>query len=297
MTFVTSRARIARRLPQRAGEHIEPMEADERHATIDGIRSRWLERGEGPAVVLVHGIPTSPALWRHVLPLIDGARLLAWEMVGYGRSWDVAPGVDISVKAQAGHLHRWLDELGIERALLVGHDLGGGVCQIAAVDQPDRCAGLVLTNSIGYDSWPIPMVRALQRVRGGTAQLTPRLFKPLLAGFLRPGHDDRARARESFEAHWPGYAHRRGPAAFARQVRSLRTEDTLEVADRLPRLDARAAVVWGAADQFQTIEYGRRLAGDLGARITEIPGGRHFVPEDHPHDVAAAVTAVVAAAG
>jgi pimeloyl-ACP methyl ester carboxylesterase len=39
------------------------------------------------------------------------------------------------VKAQAGHLHRWLDELGIERTVLVGHNLGGGVCQIAAVDR------------------------------------------------------------------------------------------------------------------------------------------------------------------
>lgn len=204
--------------------------------------------------------------------------------------------MDISVKAQAAHLHRWLDDLGIKRAVLVGHDLGGGACQIAAVNRPDRCAGLVLTNSIAYDSWPIPMVRALQRVRGGTARLAPWLFKPLLAGFLRPGHDDQARARESLGAHWPGYAHPRGPAAFARQVRSLRTEDTVEVAGRLRQLDVPAAVVWGAADQFQKVEYGRRLAADLHAQITEIPGGKPFVPEDHPSEVADAITAVVAAA-
>jgi len=271
------------------------MDAEERSATIGATPMRWHERGHGPVVVLVHGIPTSPALWRHVLPLVSDARLLAWEMVGYGRSWDVGPHVDISVKAQAGHLHRWLDELDVDRAVLVGHDLGGGVCQIAAVGRPERCAGLVLTNSIAYDSWPIPMVRALRRVRGGTARLPSRLFKPLLAGFLHPGHDDRARARESVGAHWPGYAHPRGPAAFARQVRSLRTEDTLEVADRLPQLDVPAAVVWGAADQFQKVEYGRRLAADLHAQITGIPGGKHFVPEDHPHEVADAVTAVVAA--
>jgi pimeloyl-ACP methyl ester carboxylesterase len=268
------------------------MEPIERSATVDAIRMRWLESGEGPTVVLVHGIPTSPALWRHVLPLVDGARLLAWEMVGYGQSWDAPPDVDISVKAQAGHLDRWLDELGIERAVLVGHDLGGGVCQIAAVSRPDRCAGLVLTNSIGYDSWPIPMVRALQRVRGGTARLPAAVMKPLFAGFLYPGHDDRARARESVRAHWAGYGHARGPAAFARQIRSLRTEDTLAVADRLPRLDVAAAVVWGAADQFQKVEYGRRLAADLDASITEIAGGKHFVPEDHPREVADAIRAV-----
>jgi len=117
------------------------MDAEERRATVDGTPMRWLERGQGPVVVLVHGIPTSPALWRHVLPLIGDARLLAWEMVGYGGSWDVGPHVEISVRAQAGHLHRWLDELRVDRAVLVGHDLGRGVCQIAAVNRPDRCAG------------------------------------------------------------------------------------------------------------------------------------------------------------
>lgn len=58
----------------------------ERTLEIDGLRHRWLDTGEGPAVVLVHGIPTSPARWRHVVPQLTGARLLAWEMIGYGLS-------------------------------------------------------------------------------------------------------------------------------------------------------------------------------------------------------------------
>jgi pimeloyl-ACP methyl ester carboxylesterase len=79
-------------------------------------------------------------------------------------------------------------------------------------------------------------------------------------------------------------------------VRSLRTGDTLEVADRLRELEVPAAVVWGVADQFQKVEYGRRLAADLRAQMTEIPGGKHFVPEDHPREVADAVSAVLATA-
>ena len=47
---------------------------------------RWVQAGAGFPVVLVHGIPTSPALWRHVLPQVRGGRLLAFEMVGYGDS-------------------------------------------------------------------------------------------------------------------------------------------------------------------------------------------------------------------
>jgi pimeloyl-ACP methyl ester carboxylesterase len=254
---------------------------------------RWLETGEGRPVVLIHGIPTSAELWRHVLPLVPGARLLAWEMVGFGRSWSHGVGRDVSVKAQAGQLFRWLDAVGIERALLVGHDLGGGVAQIAAVRRPERVSGIVLCNSIAYDSWPIPSVKAMRAIGGLVERTPPGLFRRLFSFLIHQGHDDGERARESVEAHRPGYAHSDRPAAFVRQIRSLRTEDTLEIADRLPALNAPAAGVWGAADRFQKAKYGRRLAADLRAELTEIPGGKHFMPEDHPDAVAAAVRSVI----
>lgn len=57
-----------------------------RTMTIDGTPVRWEEQGEGQPVVLVHGIPTSPALWRHVTPRIPGLRVLAFELTGYGDS-------------------------------------------------------------------------------------------------------------------------------------------------------------------------------------------------------------------
>ncbi len=52
--------------------------------------------------------------------------------------------------------------------------------------------------------------------------------------------------------------------------------------------------MWGAADQFQKVRYGERLAADLGAELTRLAGARHFVPEDHPEAVAEAVAAVLA---
>lgn len=65
--------------------------------------------------------------------------------------------------------------------------------------------------------------------------------------------------------------------------------DTLAVATRLPQLKVPAAVVWGAADRFQKLSYGNRLAADLDAKLHQIDGGRHFVPEDHPDRVATVV--------
>lgn len=254
--------------------------------TVGGISMAWEEAGEGVPLVLVHGIPTSPRLWRHVVPRISGARCLAWEMVGYGGSIPEGRDRDISVAKQAQYLRTWLDELGIEQAVLAGHDLGGGVVQILAVQHPQRCAGLFLTNAIGYDSWPIPSVKMLQAASGLVQHLPLPLLKALHAMLFRRGHDDRQQAQEALREHWPFYAEHDGAAAFVRQVRALNMQDTLAVAGELPKLNVPARLAWGAADQFQKLHYGERFARDLNAPLRRIEGGKHFVPEDHPEVVA-----------
>ncbi|HXI11297.1 MAG TPA: alpha/beta fold hydrolase [Thermoanaerobaculia bacterium] len=86
---------------------------------LAGETVRWSESGSGFAVVLVHGIPTSPELWRRVVPLVKGARSMALEMRGCGESMDTRKGRDISVAVQAERLLAWLDAIGITRAILV----------------------------------------------------------------------------------------------------------------------------------------------------------------------------------
>jgi pimeloyl-ACP methyl ester carboxylesterase len=266
----------------------------EHTADVAGTPVRWLEQGTGLPVVLVHGIPTSPALWRHVLPRLTGMRVLAFEMTGYGESIPAGRDRDISVGAQADRLNAWLAELGIERAVLVGHDLGGGVVHISAVCEPQRCAGLLITNGIGYDSWPIPSVKLMRAAAPLLVTLPAAALKPALGVLLARGHDTRAQAREALGVHGRPYAQHGGGAAMARQVAALDVRDTLAVQDALPSLGVPARVVWGVADPFQKIEYGERFARDLGTTVQRIEGGRHFTPEDHPDVVAAAVQDLVA---
>ena len=267
-----------------------------RTVVANGIPMRWMEQGEGFPVVLVHGIPTSPALWRLVVPLLSGARCLAWEMVGYGASIAQGRDRDISVNAQADYLASFLDALDIRRAVLAGHDLGGGVVQILAVRRPDLCVGLFLTNAIGYDSWPIPSVKAMRMASGLIRHLPSAALKPVMATLFARGHDDASRAKEALRVHWPHYATAEGPPGFVRQIRSLHVDDTLAVADDLKRLRVPAGLVWGAADQFQKIGYGERFASDLSAPLHRIPSGKHFTPEDHPDAVATGIGQVLAAA-
>ncbi len=272
---------------------------ESRTVDVSGIRMRWEEEGEeGPPVVFIHGIPTSPRLWRHVIPRVQDARSMAWEMVGYGASIEEGLNRDISVAKQADYLADWMREVGLESALLVGHDLGGGVAQILAVRRPELVRGLVLINAICYDSWPIPDVKAM-RAAGPLVERLPNAvvrFNLYVGLFLR-GHDDRARAEESIAQHWPYYEAAGGATALVRQFRSLDVNDTLAIADQIPNLNLPARLVWGAADRFQEIGYGYRLAYELGAPIERIEGAKHFVPEDHPEQVAAAVVTLLGQMG
>jgi len=269
----------------------------ERSEVVDTIPMRWLEQGEGIPVVLVHGIPTSPELWRHVVPQVGGARCLAWEMVGYGASIPQGRDRDISVARQADYLSTWLRHLNLDSVVLVGHDLGGGVAQILTTRERERIAGLVLTNAISYSSWPIPSVKAMQRMAAGLRLLPDTALYPMFVTLLRRGHDNPARAAESIGIHWRHYVAHGAAPSLMRQMSALNVQDTLAVADRLAGLHVPARVVWGAADQFQKVSYGERLARDLGARLERIDGGRHFTPEDHPDRITAAINEVCAAAG
>jgi pimeloyl-ACP methyl ester carboxylesterase len=195
-------------------------------------------------------------------------------------------GRDISVSAQADRLLAWLDLLDIDRAILVGHDLGGGVVHIAAVRQPQACAGLMIANGIGYDSWPIPSVKAMAAASPVVAKLPAIALKPTLGMLLARGHDELSTAKESLGVHYGPYAQYGGGAAMARQVDSLNVDDTLAVADQIPTLTMPARIVWGVADQFQKVKYGERFARDLGVTLRRIDGGKHFTPEDHPDVIA-----------
>jgi pimeloyl-ACP methyl ester carboxylesterase len=260
---------------------------------VNGIRMRWLEHGEGPPVVFVHGIPTCPRLWRHVMPRIHGARSLAWEMVGYGASMNEGRNRDISVAKQADYLAEWMRAMGLDQAVVVGHDLGGGVAKILAVKHRPLVGGLVLMNAIAYDSWPIPSVKMLRAMSPLVERFPTLVLRLVQMSLYYRGHDDLACARESMAEHWQHYASPDGAAAFARQLRSLDVQDTLAISGEIPDLRLPVRLVWGAADQFQKIGYGYRLAYELGATIDRIEAGKHFVPEDHAQRVAAAVTDVL----
>src|SRR5687768_2559921 len=104
----------------------------------DGLTVAYRELGSGPAVLLVHGWPTSAHLWRNVMPAIaQRHRVIAIDLPGFGAS-DKPTDVRYNFDFFTGAIDALLAELHIERAAIVGHDLGGPIALRWALDRPDR---------------------------------------------------------------------------------------------------------------------------------------------------------------
>ncbi len=146
--------------PQRTA-HLRPVGDGElvaRHRVVHGYRRAYRIAGDGPALVLIHGIGDSSETWARLIP--DLARthtVIAPDLLGHGES--DKPRADYSVAAYANGVRDLLTTLGIESVTLVGHSLGGGVAMQFAYQFPERTERLILVSAGGVGREVNPVLR------------------------------------------------------------------------------------------------------------------------------------------
>ncbi len=249
----------------------------------------YMDEGRGDPVVLLHGIPTWGYLWHRILPsLAKSHRVLIPDLLGFGYS-DKSDRFDRSIARQAEMLDAWMGELGIARADLIAHDVGGGVALRLATLHPRRVRRLCVMNCVSYDSWPVeamlqlghPSVRRLV----SASKLTAGLKLGLKQGFAT------SPASEVIDGLLAPYTTETGKLSLVRNAASLNTNQTTEITALLPRVEAPTLVLWGVEDAFQPITFGERLASDIpGARLVPVREASHFVMLDQPDTVAGQLT-------
>lgn len=220
--------------------------------------------GSPEAVLLLHGVPTTGALWDGVRPHLGGYVVHTPDLPGYGSRPHVA-GVDAQVEALAG--------LGLDRPHLVGHDWGGVLAALYAERHPVR--SLTLSSTwLGW-GWMGAKITALP----GLELLFYRAFAGRLWLARGVGPDKQA----AFLASVPR------PPGLAATMRRTAGEIPVARLARL-RLDVPVMCLWGREDTFVPDAVGRDLARRLDGRFHSLPG-RHYVMVDAPEAYAAALRA------
>lgn len=256
-------------------------------AMLDGLsyqplRVAWTDAGQGKPVFLLHGIPTWSFLYNEVTgPLSQHHRVIAPDFLGHGFS-DNRDCFDRSLVAQVKMVLRLMDHLEIPKASFVGHDTGGGVSAILAIEHAHRVDRLILTNAVAYDSWPVDDMLMLGNPRWSTKR--PEEIVAYLAGGLPDGFHNKERLTPEFCAGiLAPYSDDAGKISIIRNASALNTSHTTMLTDRLKTITAPTLCLWGIHDPWQTIRDGERLATDIpGAKLVRVDEASHWIPHDAP---------------
>ena len=272
-----------------------------RTITIDGLRAPCVDMGSGEPVVFLHGYPQSRLAWRHQLAALSAThRVCAADWPGWGdseRSLRALPDYD----AEVGRVGLLLDALEIEHANLVIHDYGGFVGLGFVARHPERVRRLAILNSRAQRTFPgAPWllfaaigVMARSPVLGPLLERLPlaRMHFVLFARYFRRGCFDRAQAER-----YVGWMRTREGARWFRHFfvhypLAVR-EDLLP---SLSRIRCPTTIVWGDEDPYNPIEIAEELAREIpGADYLRLRGADHFVMEERPEEVTAALRAWLA---
>jgi pimeloyl-ACP methyl ester carboxylesterase len=248
----------------------------------------YVDEGSGPAVVLLHGIPSWGYVWSTVLPLLAiRSRVLIPDLAGFGYS-DKRDCFDRSITKQAELIEQWMDAIGVPRAAFVGHEVGGGVALRLATLRPARVDRLCLINSICYDSWPGSPMLSLSHPeshrRLSSRRINMLLRRGLKKGFSQPQD-------EFLSGILAPYTTEIGKLSLIRNAAALNTNLTAEISYLLHQLRLPSLVICGDDDPFQAVRFGDRLAGDIpGAQLVHLQKARHFVMLDRPEIIADCLT-------
>ncbi len=274
-----------------------------RVASVGDVRVAYLDEGQGPPVLLLHGCPFASFVWRRLIPLLAPEhRCLAPDLLGLGDT-ETADGADWTLTAQAEMVIGLLDSLGIDAVDLVGHDHGAAVAQVLAAHHVARVRRLVLADAEAYDNWPSreerPFVSATQIPLLGDLLLylwsRPAVLRATLVR-AKAVHDPRALSDEFVcelvRADFADTHRRRKTRRFlAEQFEPRNNRVTLEIVDGLRSFDHPTLLVWGANDAHFGPEWGERLRRDIAGaqRLEVLESTGHLLMEERPDEFGAIV--------
>lgn len=261
-----------------------------------GPRVHYIDEGSGPPVVMFHGNPTWSFLYRKVISQLVGEfRCVAMDYPGFGLSERPA-GYGYTAAEHAKVIGALVDNLRLDGFIVLGQDWGGPIGMTVAVERPDRVAGLVFANT-----WYWPAQGSLSTfsvVMSSPPAQWLILNRNSFVNFIMPRSVSTPMPAQVFKTYQdaqPSPAARAGVAEFPRQIR--RARPLLErLAAEAPKAlaDKPVELVWAMKDPaFGNAGVIARWKRDFPkANLEQLPDANHYIQEDAPDAVAAAVRRV-----
>jgi pimeloyl-ACP methyl ester carboxylesterase len=261
-----------------------------RYCRGDGLRLRYVRAGQGPPLLLLHGLASSLFTWSDVLPeLARSHDVVALDLPGFGLSDQPA---DLSfarlVRATLGAM----DELGLERASLAGNSLGGAVAIAIAAEHPERVEKLVLLDSAGFNVDPEQRPAILRLVRALPASLLELLpvRRPFTRAALQRVFFDPAKVSEERVEEYVAPLLRPGSVRAIRSVLKPRAAEVAAFPELVARVRAPTLILWGNEDRWVPVEQAELFRAAIpGSRTIVLRRCGHVPQEERPIETGALV--------
>jgi len=239
----------------------------------------YYDIGRGSPLVLVHGVGGDADQWAFCLDTLAASRrVIALDLLGFGRS--DKPLIDYRIAGFVEVLERFLDNLGIARAHLLGHSLGGWIVAAFALKLPQRVDRLVLTDAAGIDEGACEMPVDL---RISTRASMRRAFEGMF-------YDKSMVTEELVDLAYSLHL-QRGDAPTIRSVLESLAQPEEKLDGRLAALQAPTLLLWGDNDAVAPLSLAHAFHGGIaGSRLQIIDHCGHIPPLERPKEFAAAVT-------
>lgn len=259
---------------------------------------RYIDKGHASkgTILLMHGIPTWGYLYHLIIPTLvqSGYRVIAPDFLGHGWS-DRRDQFDRSFQDQARMIKALMGALDIPKVDIVGHDTGGAVALILAIEASSLVNRLVISNSVCYDRFDDDMLdfgHPMRWKQRSTEDLIEALEESLSAG-LSHAHQLTPEFREGIIAPW---ASEEGKLSLLRNASALNANQTMALVSRHHLISAPTLIIWGTDDPWQKTEDGKQLASEIpGARFHPINDASHWVQQDAPDEFTHAILTFFAA--
>ena len=272
---------------------IEEHKASGKFINVDGVKTFYLDMGQGDPVLCIHGVPTSSFLYRKVLKELEarGLRGIAIDLPGLGLS-DRPEDFDYTFTNFAHFCARAAEQLGLRRYHLVIHDIGGPIGFALAAQNKEKILSITILNTwIDVDKFqkPLPM-RPYEKPVLGEAQLaaTTHTTWQLMFKGLGASNTDRI-PTEEINAYVDLLKRDDGGKAFLKIMRNF--EDSIAFRElchqAVQNVPYPVQAVWGAEDPALDFDrYGEEIK--RVANLTEVHKlpAKHFLQEDQPEAVA-----------
>ena len=254
----------------------------------------------GRPLVFVHGYLMGGDLWAGLAERLAERGLRAimptWPLGAHREP--MRPGADLTPRGVAAIIAGFIEALGLDDVVLVGNDTGGALCQVVAVDHPERLGALVLTNCDAYDNFPPGFFKALVAaaklpagLKAALAPMRTAAAPRSAAGYGMLSHGD----VDHLARRWvePVFADAGVLDDLRRFTVALDKAVTLDAAERLPGFEKPVLFAWAPDDKLFPLEHARRLAAaQPDARVETIADSRAFSMIDQPDRLAGLIAEV-----